>query len=333
MNNKKESYLINLKFSQQATRYSQRGNKRGDLNISFGWLFAIIVGAVILSLVIFGVTKFVKTSQQEQDVVSSKELGILLNPLETGFESASSTPLSMPSESRIIFNCEEFGEFGEQKISISQKSFNKWTNSGSEVSFENKYIFSEKIAEGKKFYVFSKPFEFPFKVSDVIYLTSSEKNYCFEDAPEEIEEEITGLKQKNLAPNCTGKEGYIKVCFEERKNCDIEVDMNFNLVKKENSEVYFEGNVLMYAAIFSDEKIYECQLQRLLKRTKKLAEIYNEKSLLMTQKGCSSYMEENLIQLAKESENVKISSDLPQIKFLIDDLAQQNENSYYCKLW
>ena len=76
-------------------------DKRGDLNISFGWLFAIIVGAVILVLAIYGATKVIKTGQQEGQAVSAKELGILLNPLETGFESASSTHLSLKTETRI----------------------------------------------------------------------------------------------------------------------------------------------------------------------------------------------------------------------------------------
>ena len=48
-------------------------NKKGQLNISFGWLFAIIVGATILVLVIFGVTKIVKTSQQEQQALFQLE--------------------------------------------------------------------------------------------------------------------------------------------------------------------------------------------------------------------------------------------------------------------
>ena len=74
--------------------------------------FCNIVGAVILILTIFGATKVIKTGTQEQQVVGAKELGILLNPLETGFESATSTPLSVPVETRIYNGCDNFGNFG-----------------------------------------------------------------------------------------------------------------------------------------------------------------------------------------------------------------------------
>ena len=72
---------------------------------------------------------------------------------------------------------------------MAQKDFNKWGDVSVDVGFENKYIFSDREVEGKKFYVFSKPFEFPFKVTDLIYMTSSLKKYCFVNAPEDIEEE------------------------------------------------------------------------------------------------------------------------------------------------
>src|SRR3989344_8337910 len=189
--------------------------KRGQLNLSFGWLFAIIIGASILSLTIFGISKLVKNSNQEQQIIGAKELGIILNPLETSFESASSTPLKTSIETRIKNSCELFGNFGEQGISLSEFSFNKWEPYGTEIKFENKYIFSKEIVEGENFYIFSKPFEFPFKVSNLFYLTSTNEKYCFNEAPKEIEEEIIKLGQINLQANCstTNKEEITKICF------------------------------------------------------------------------------------------------------------------------
>jgi len=34
-------------------------NKKGAMDISFGWIFAVVVGAFILFLTIYGVIKFV----------------------------------------------------------------------------------------------------------------------------------------------------------------------------------------------------------------------------------------------------------------------------------
>ena len=103
-------------------------NKKGDLNLSFGWLFAIIVGAVILILAIYGATKVIKTGQSEEQAVGAKELGILLNPLETGFESAISTPLVLRVETRIFNTCSVSGNFGKQGIQTSEFSFKKWSS-------------------------------------------------------------------------------------------------------------------------------------------------------------------------------------------------------------
>lgn len=303
--------------------------KRGDLNISFGWLFAIIVGAAILVLTIFGVAKVIKTGQQEQTTIGSAELGVLLNPLETGFESAVSTFISTRIDTRIYNSCFSAGNFGEQRISLSEFSFNEWTIPSSEASFENKYIFSRKVSEGKKFYLFSKPFEFPFKISDVIYMTSEKEKYCFEDAPEEIEEEIIQIKQENLAVGCDEKPDYIKVCFE-KSNCDINVDYDLKYAEKGGSKVYFEGDSLMYSAIFSDKEIYECQVQRLMKRMRSLAELYEEKSLLMKERGCDSGLGEDLDSLGKIE--LKSSSELSDINDFAEEI--QNKNKYSeCRLW
>lgn len=302
-------------------------NKRGDLNISFGWLFAIIVGAVILFLAIYGATKVIKTGQQEGQAVSAKELGILLNPLETGFESAISTPLSLRVETRILNRCDTSGNFGKQGIQTSEFNFNRWSLPGVESNFENKYIFSNKIVEGKKFYIFSKPFEFPFKVSDLIYLTSENEKYCFDDSPEDIEEEILQLNQANLAPDCTNKPDYTKVCFKSATNCDINVNYNVKYVQKGQEKIYFEEDALMYAAIFSSQEIYSCQVERLMKRTKQLAEIYSEKELIVSQKNCNSDLSGDLNLLISSLENAKDYKIINNIADLVEDIKNKNEYS------
>ena len=61
-------------------------NKKGELQFSFAWVFAILVGAFILFLAIFGVYKFMKIQGEIQDAETAKDIGILLNPLESSFE-------------------------------------------------------------------------------------------------------------------------------------------------------------------------------------------------------------------------------------------------------
>ena len=308
-------------------------NKKGQLNISFGWLFAIIVGAVILFLAILLATKVIKIGQSEEQAVGAKELGILLNPLEIGFGSAISIPLPLKVETRIFNKCSVSGNFGKQGIQTSELSFNKWALPGVESSFENKYIFSKFPTQGKKFYIFSKPFEFPFKVSDLIYLTSENEKYCFNNAPENIAEEILQLNQANLAANCSKTDDKtIKVCFKSAENCDINVNYNSKYAQKDKDKFYFEEDSLMYAAIFSDKEIYECQVERLMKRAKQLAELYKEKELLLSQKNCAGELAVDLDLLISSLENAEDYRVINDVADLVEEIKNKNEYTE-CALW
>ncbi len=303
---------------------------KGALQISFAWLFAIIVGAFILFIAIYATTKFISTEETTLDAKAGKEIGILLNPLETGFgTTAKVTFFTMPVETRIYNKCNNSGNFGKQIIQVSQKSFNKWTETNIDVGFANKYIFSEKEIEGKKFYVFSKPFEFPFKVANLIYIIPSTKKYCFIDPPREIEDEIEELNQENFLLKEDCSEDDIKICFN-LGTCDINVWENAGYVEKNGTKVYFEGDALMYAGIFSDSDVYECQLKRLMQRVENLALLYRNKAMFISRTGCNSNL--NLVSLISAAKNLKSSSGLASFSSLVENIKEENDYAN-CKLW
>ena len=122
-------------------------NSKGFLQMSFAWLFALIVGAFILFLAIYASTSIVQTEQTSTDAKTAKEIGILLNPLETGFETGKTNSIIIPSETRIFNRCNNDGFFGRQIIKVSQKTFGEWTDTNVDVGFSNKYIFSENFVE------------------------------------------------------------------------------------------------------------------------------------------------------------------------------------------
>ncbi|MEK6760568.1 MAG: hypothetical protein AABX93_01445 [Nanoarchaeota archaeon] len=304
--------------------------RKDGIEFSFTWIFAMIVGMTILFLAIYAATRITQTQETVIDASTAKEIGILLSPLETGFESAKTTSLILPKETRIYNKCNNNGNFGRQVISLSQKSFNKWTDTDIDVGFSNKYIFSDGFVEGKKFYIFSKPFEFPFKVSDVIYVTSSDKTYCFDDAPEDIRDELSSLGQENIyLENCP--EESIKVCFSG--SCDVYVDYSSKYVEKENEKMYFSGDSMMYAAIFSEPEIYECQLKRLMQREVQLIEIYNGKAEIVSAKGCNSDVKNELSILSGMISDIKGSENInTAVIGTVDDIKNKNEISR-CRLW
>ncbi len=305
--------------------------KRGYLDISFTTIMAIIAGVVILVLALYGATKLFKTETEVQDVKLGKEIGILLNPLETSYETGKTTFFSLKGDTRIYNACKDEGVFGRQLMKLSQKSFGKWSDTDVNVSFENKYIFSKDITEGKDFELFSKSFEFPFKVADLIYITSSEKSYCFWNPPEDIEDELSALNPGNVkVSDCL--DGDVVVCFEGGSGCDIRVDYDAGAIHKNASAVYFQGDALMYAGIFSDKDIYECQLKRLMKRTAILAQIYRDKANFVSSKGCDSGVNEDLLKLINACNSLGSSSEIRMVATIAQKIDDQNKYAI-CKLW
>src|SRR3989344_5199313 len=286
-------------------------NKKGQLQISFAWIFAIIVGAVILFLAIYISTKVIKTGGEATTAKTGKEISVLLSPLETGFETSVVTLLTMPVETRIYNECSTSENFGSQIIKISQKSFEKWTETDLQTEFSNKYIFSEGVEQGKDFIIFAKPFEFPFKVSDLI-----QENILVEDGA------------------CP--ENSIKVCFgSSDDNCDINVDEFQKSVEKRGQIVYYEADSLMYAAVFSDKSIYECQVKRLMKRTSELSKLYDEKQQLLMKQGCIPSV--NLLLLANSANSLRDSRDLASVVQVSEEIGVKNYimcfDRFTVKLW
>lgn len=307
-------------------------NRKGFLQISFGWLFALIVGAFVLFMAIFLSVKLIGTQNAQSDAELGSDISVLLNPLQSGFEEGLTSYIQFPNPTRIYNSCYSEGKFGRQTIRTSQKTFGKWSEIGTEIDANNKYIFSDKIVEGERIILFSKPFYFPFKVADLIFMSSADKTYCFVGANEELIEELSQLNLKNIE-NSTTISGCLKdsekVCFRSQSGCDTIVDENSGEITKEGKRVYFSSEALMYAGIFSDPTNYECQVKRLGKRVGILAELYSNKKDSIKEVGCSSNLNLNLLSGAG---SIKESFDMLSLAETAKDLGEKNDNSN-CKLW
>lgn len=321
-------------------------NKRGEFEFSFAWIFAILAGVFIVSLAIYGVIKFTNISKTEINAQTTMSIAVLTNPLESSFESAKRSMILTNAETRIYTSCSSLetisSKFGKQIIRTSEKTYNKWSEEeGFEQDFQNKYMFSKDPIEGNKFYVFSKPFEMPFKIADLIYITSTRDKYCFVNPTEDIEDELEDLIGENPSENenfflanrerdCP--EVSTTICFRTSEtSCDISVSNTY--VQKSDGRVYYIGDSLMYAAIFSDKEEYECQLKRLMNRAEQLFEIYQDKSNFVLQEtGCNSELDFQLIQMLNLIKGFESSEDVSTIMVLAQEMENINENAK-CKLW
>lgn len=318
-------------------------NRKG-FEFSFTWMFSILVGAAVIALAIYGVSKLIGSERNIQDTESAQQLQIIFNPLHTSVESGTRPrDLTFSSESRLSVSCNSNKQpYGEERISIASRSAlgRPWQDSGLENAIRAQYIFSEKIVQGKKMNVLVQPFLFPYKVADVITLWSG--SYCFVNPENEIEETLgsTGLNVSNVEiVNALSKcrLNSTRVCFsgvgsgESISGCDVIVNSALKQVKKKGKIMYYEGS-LVYGAIFSDPEIYECNVKRLMMRTSKLAEIYTKKSQVISYvSGCGSGVGE-LVSIYKTQVQINNSRELSRIQLSATQMAREQQ-SVLCSLW
>lgn len=272
----------------------KRGDRRG-YEFSFGWLFALFVGAAVLALAVFIAIQLLDTGQYQRESEEAKRIGVLLTPAETGLEEGKFSTIYVDDETRLMNDCElptTNYPFGTQLISLATRPSyrSEWQEiSGIESSFHNKYIFSTKMPEAEgEFYVLSKPLSMPFRVSSLVILWSDKENYCLREtgADPQILTQLRRLNMTNIYLKADGcPSDSTEICFSG--GCDIAVQFigtSHGVVKKDAQQLPFilstdsDPYALMYAAIFSDPDDYSCQFRRLAARAEYLSIIYSSKA-------------------------------------------------------
>lgn len=329
--------MLLLKLKGHNQHWKMRNKKAFEMN--FAWIFSIIVGAVILFLAIYTVSQIIRTERYKLDTKTAAKLSILLDPLETSLEAGKSSLIIFNSETRIYNECFDSGSFGKQTISIASKSRlgKEWQKPGGDTSLYNKYIFSDNIEESKEFSVFSKPFNMPFKVSDLIFFSGQE--YCVVQSPEEIEDELESLGIKNvhftdMKSNCSRESK--KVCFAQSVGCDIAVygdnyDFSSGYVTKEGKILHYTDS-LIYAALFSSPKVYECNVKRLMLRLISLCLVYKDKIKVLEKRECSSLLDSHLSELISLANALNSSRGLSAVQEKAQEIKRINEAAV-CKIY
>lgn len=313
--------------------------RKKGFEFSFAWLFGLIVGAVVLFLAIYAVTRLIGAKDYQIDTVTAKQMSIVFEPLETGLASGKKIrTVNLNEDTRIYNDCFDSDVFGYQEISIATKSgfLGDWSKPGGETKINNKYIFSDNVEEGDKFYFFSKSFEMPFKISEIIFMSS--KKYCFQNPPENIKDEILGLGVENININNCSEED-IEVCFGSGEcdikvtgNCrtDCESEYDYGYVLKGDEKVFYYKS-LIYGGIFSSSDVYECNVQRLIKRLKQETSLYNEETMFLS--GiCGNSLSLGLLELETAIGKVSNSEDLLSVIIKSKELEEKHDSAE-CQLW
>lgn len=308
--------------------------KRGQME--FAWIFAVIVGALILFLAFYFVGTNLLSQKQQQATVQAQSLDILLNPF-TQFGNIGATTaniIDLQQKSTIQFECEKIqGQgIGTNTITMMAKE------SVPRVVYD-KYIFTASALEARKLQGISMPFNMPWRVADIIILWPYDKTYCFVSAPSSVKDKLgnetsTGLNISSLyfkTSSASCPENSTTVCFTG--GCDILVNMQQGSTRKQSETVYFTGESLMYASIFSDKQIYECNVQRLASRLYSEASVYDERARALSSKGCTASY--NLAALKQAATKVSSSASKENLQTLLQasQVIQNQNNVGDCSLY
>ena len=316
--------------------------KKGEFN--FVLLFAIVAGTIILLLAIYGAMKTGGTLTKQTEAELAKSLEIITDPLQAGFAEIATSKIIFKKETRLTVSCDDFGGFGDNVVSLQTKSSmgEDWTADPFRYTINNKYLFSDTTS-GKTFYVFSEKFATGFKVADLLFITP--RNFCFVLPPEDIEEEMAGIRAPNIGlrtnGNDTCKEDAETVCFN-RGGCDITItprcnqeqcksEYDFGVVTNaDGTQIPYSGG-LMFGAIFTDKDSYECNVKRLLYRASRIADVFTQKIDFMAARGCDSLMKPDLIAFTALLQNAT-SANLEEIYYASLNLDKRRKLDGGCAL-
>lgn len=260
----------------------------------FHWILIMIVGAVILLFGVIFAGKSGGVEQQKQNVLVAEYLEMFFNPFTSVGAIADSfgKRVSLPYEIDAELRCEGGKEY-------------LFVGSGDKISSEKieNFVYSNSRIKARELFVFTKSFEMPFRIADLIFTFDSSKKFCIlydeqdigqADFVDQVRDDIEGSLvdvQGNFAYcqdiGCCNEAGSTKIISFTAQRGDV------NLVPRGASgdgfsfgEVEFRGgkksvfvsNALAEAAMFSDYPLYSCNLRRLMSKTGSVSDIYSEKA-------------------------------------------------------
>lgn len=287
--------------------------KKGQIQLTFNWIYIAIAGAVIL---LFFFSIIVKQKQVSEERLSGEVvriMGSILAGAGVSEKTKNFIDASGLADYSLYFDCDSgVGEFGiEGKPARTQNSIDP--------------IFSPRTLKGHRLIVWSLPYKLPFKVMDFLLITSSSNKYYVLGSGDFVNEFVNSTEGFNR--------DYIQNVgeIEADEKSDIRIiDVNGNIVpgnpipaKLQDfpddrvSAVVFSGSNLVdfyrkegiawkkmnlnpvriislpgerdaakYAAVFAgDDNIYRCNMQKAFKRLEILSEVYGGSEIDLLEMG------------------------------------------------
>lgn len=297
-------------------------NKKGQAE-QFNWIFVIVAGAIILGFFVMFIFKYVELEERKQDVQTVRffSTGVLSasSKLHVGsggaaVDSQGEEGIRFGYNTRLGYLCT-----GEDASILINDGSTAWYKLKDEVVFMDKTIDFGAL-DGVDLWIL--PWNYPFHVSNFVYLANSKtKFYIVHDnaGMETIDDlDISSVFNVEIVPESELEriESNSKVVFLTAR-----APSNINSLSRGRSAgfvhinnrearffedgqwseaVEFYSTEQLYGAIFSnDAGNFECNIRRSMERAKTLANVYSERTRLLSQmdrrEGCNYATAVNLL--------------------------------------
>ena len=303
-------------------------NKKG-VSIIFTWIFVLIAGAIILSALIMIAFQGKESSEKE---INIKYIDLLKNIIINFASSIEGSKIvSLPDDISANLGCSDVVMF----------------DGGEGFSRDiNRVFFAPSEIKSKELILWNLPWGLPFRVGDIVYLSSPNVKYYFVYSDQsKIDDFVDGFSDKfnfekvHIQKLNLGKikqESYInRFVFLDEPLPDVlsridglgwsSVVMGEDYVEYNGEKFEVIGKELKYGAVFSDSfENYKCSIGRAMKEVEVISLLYAEKAKLLTIKNPKCFystIRSSLVQYSQFSEKLNMKA----LSSGADVLIEQNK--------
>jgi hypothetical protein len=269
-------------------------NKEGQLSTVFNWMYVAIAGGVILLFFVYIIVGQTSSSEQKLSLDLVQEVKKIFIGAGISERTTNIIPLNNLAEEVFYFECEEgVSRFGLKKGLVTEED-------------NINPIFSPDEIKSTELYLWSLPYNLPYKVTNLLFVSSAHNKYYYDEVSDELSfnfinstkkvfniEQLTDLVEKGS--NYQARIIYFKgIGPVPEKLKEFGEKLTAVEVTESNVKYYYNskgswkemGNVeiisinnkqpaALYAAIFSaNPQMYQCNMMKAFKRLQYVNQIY-----------------------------------------------------------
>jgi len=293
---------------------------KGMTTVVLNWIFVTIAGAVIL-LFFFNI---ISTSGAIKEKEQSSELLGAIHTVLVSKSTAEDTSSILRLSKAVSFSC----DMDSCNSRIGCTSFITIDDFQADISIQP--IFSPGRINTRNSYVFTKSFDVPFKVLNFLYIAKPGDKFSFPiSCGRRCKEVWDSIPQIVKDANIVGKSltGAKKITFD---SCDtVEAGdvciSNTKIVYGGGGTYHILNNAQILGAIFADEELFACNLQKALYRMENTKDVLKGKAIELQQASITINCQEGYKDFYNDLQSY--SSDFSELKN-ITSASLKADNNY-----